>query len=202
MNIKYKHLPEEDRKQALFDDYKTARDTSFENVGWRRDSESKSGNGGLISDKFRSSYFKTGGSEGFTISKVNGSRLAPISVSAMDEDTGQEVKTFVPTEFVNTGKMGGFIKGIATVDSWEQLSQEEKNDWVEKNPGKGEAEYKTHAAKGVTVTIPITPNVEAKLKSSYGIEGFMEHLDALKGVKSGVKKEDKVKTQDKTKLEW
>lgn len=180
MNIKYKHLPEEERKQALFDDYKTVKDTSYDNLGWKRDSEGDGGSGGFISDKFRSAYFKTSGAEGFTISKVSGSRLSPISVSSIDEDTGQEVKTFVPTEFVRTG-MGNFVRGVASTDSWESLSKEEKDEWKKNNPKKGEAEYKTHAARGVTVTIPLTETVESKLKSAYGIEGFNEHIDYLKG---------------------
>lgn len=174
MNIKYGDLPEEEKLDAFYNDYKESRideksvtDYSAAQID---DSDSGSGNSAGIS----STPFNEKGVEGFTIANPK-KALVPITVTIpRTKNKPERTIKIMPDAFVKV-KNGWGIRGLTVTKAWSELTEGQKSKY------KSESDY-YETSSGDLINIPATSNVKAKVRDQYGIgTDWDAHLNTIKG---------------------
>ena len=174
---------------------KSKKNTSKSSYGAVKEEKEKP-SGFRTSTGLRSGYFKTKLGEGFTLSDQKKS-LIPIEVTVVIDGREQVVKV-LPSEFVKNSKGKWFVKGAAYRDTWEELTEKEQKEYG------AEFKYDKFIKKSQDLNIPVTPNVEAKIESQYGVSDLDTFLKDSKNQGKESQKEDSggLTGEDKLAYEW
>jgi hypothetical protein len=171
LEIKYPGVEFDEQVQRFYDEYKTSRETNFNNVSVGRAPEDTSSNGGwgdkrdkydfgLSMEELRSRGGKSEDAEIITIGKKNASQLSPITVKGVVGTVSEIRKTHKGEWVVVRNVMKDDLSGGMTVT-------------------------------GETVNDPLDKTMKAHLESEYGITDIDSFSKELKARKSGNNSESK-----------
>ena len=181
------------RKRIIEEIAERFKGTTYENktrgFGSVKEEKEEKPSGFRTSTGLRSGYFKTKLGEGFTLSDQKKS-LIPIEVTVVIDGREQVVKV-LPSEFVKNSKGKWFVKGAAYRDTWEELTEKEQKEYDT------EDKYEMFISKSQDLNIPVTPNVEAKIESQYGVSDLDTFLKDSKNQGKESQKEEPINTTAK-----
>ncbi len=170
----------EDQVRDFYNDYKSTRQKEWEKTRITKDTAeeptSKYKKGGITDP----AYFKESKGEGFKISPTTGTQLKPIDIIlARTKDLPERIAIMRPSAIWKDFKNGQwYIRGVSSA-SIADLEKKFGGMTKEEREGLSFDDWKETQAKGQFVNEPITSNVLASLKTTYGLGDLDEILEEI-----------------------
>ena len=170
----------EDQVRNFYNDYKSARQKEWKKThitkGKVEEPPSKYAKGGITDP----AYFKEDKGEGFKISPIKRTQLKTIDITLpRTKDLPERVVSMRPSSVWKDNKGQWFIRGVTT-QSIIDLEKKFGALTEEEREGLSFDDWKETQAKGQFVNEPISSNILASLKTTYGLGDLDEVLEDVK----------------------
>jgi len=170
MDIQYSDVPEEERMQRMYEDYKSSRETYKKDVtSYAAQDDSKDGVDGATINVVP--YVLPNGVKGITFANPK-KALTPVSITVPKTGKSPEkVLSVMPSEIYKNKKGEWKLRGKATNKSWNELTSKEQEKYG------SEDNYLQTAEPGDVVDQVIQKNMAAKIAAQYGISDYEQYFN-------------------------
>lgn len=170
----------EDQVRNFYNDYKSTRQKEWEKTRRTKGTAEDGGVGGRLPSVSEPVYFKESKGEGFKIAPTKGTQLNQISFTIpRTKDQPERITSMRPSSIWKDNNGQWFVRGVSSA-SITDLRNKFGGLTEEEREGLSFDDWKETQAKGQFVNEPITSNVLASLKSTYGLGDLDEILEDIK----------------------